>query len=157
MTPPPDDIDRIMAVMDQSFAAEYGEAWNRKQVSDALLVGNCRYGLIAPDGSEDLESGDETAGFFLSRAIIDEEELLLFAISPNYRRKGLGHALLGRFILSAKQNGMRRVFLEMRDNNPAGFLYAAHGFRQIGLRPAYYRTPSGARIDAISQELALGN
>lgn len=157
MTPPPDDVDRIMSVMEQAFSPEFGEAWNRRQVCDALLIGNCRYGLIAHDGSENLDSASDTAGFFMSRAILDEEELLLFAIAPKYRRQGLGHILLGRFISSAQRNGMSRIFLEMRRNNPAGFLYAAHGFREIGLRPAYYRTPNGTRIDAISQELTFHN
>lgn len=155
MAPPADDIDRIMAVMEQAFPAEFGEAWNRRQVSDALLLGNCRYGLISPDGSEDCQDCSETAGFFMSRAVLDEEELLLFAIAPQYRRRGLGHKLLEKFISTAKSSGMSRVFLEMRRENPAGFLYAAHGFREIGLRPAYYRTPGGARIDAISQELTF--
>jgi [ribosomal protein S18]-alanine N-acetyltransferase len=157
MIAPPDDIDRIMAVMEQAFAPEFGEAWNRRQVSDALLLGNCRYGLINETGGEDFASADETAGFFMSRSVLDEEELLLFAIAPKYRRKGLGHALLRRFVLSAQANGMSRIFLEMRRNNPAAFLYAAHGFREIGIRPAYYRTPGGARIDAISQELTFDN
>jgi ribosomal-protein-alanine N-acetyltransferase len=157
MTLPQDDIDRIMAVMEQAFPPEYGEAWNRRQVSDALLLGNCRYGLIASDGTLQLENSSETAGFFMSRAVLDEEELLLFAISPKYRRKGLGHRLLTRFIETAKAAGMQRVFLEMRKDNPAAFLYAAHGFREVGLRPGYYRTPGGGRIDAISQELNLDN
>ncbi|NLR37729.1 GNAT family N-acetyltransferase [Novosphingobium sp. ERW19] len=157
MIAPPDDIDRIMTVMEQAFPPEFGEAWNRRQVSDALCLGNCRYGLIAPDGTEDLLTSGETAGFFMSRAVLDEEELLLFAIAPQYRRMGLGHVLLKRFIQSAQDGGMSRVFLEMRRDNPAGVLYAAHGFRQIGLRPGYYRTSNGARIDAISQELTFHN
>lgn len=152
---PPDDIDRIMAVMETAFPPEYGEAWNRRQVIDALLVGNCRYGLIAPDGSDHFDAATETAGFYMGRGILDEEELLLFAIAPQYRRRGLGHTLLTRFLAEARANGMDRVFLEMRRDNPAGHLYLAHGFRQIGMRPGYYRTPSGGRIDAISQELLL--
>lgn len=153
---PEDDVDRIMRVMDAAFAPEFGEAWNRRQVSDSLLSGYCRYGLIAPDGAPQIEQGEETAGFFLSRAIIDEEELLLFAIAPQYRRRGLGHALLTRFIQEAQSNGMIRVFLEMRRDNPAGLLYAAHGFKHLGIRNSYYRTPTGLRLDAISQELLLG-
>lgn len=155
MVAPIDDIDRIMSVMGRAFPPEFGEAWNRRQVGDALVMGNCRYGLIAPDGSQDLESASDSAGFFMARSILDEEELLLFAIAPEYRRKGLGHKLLELFIAQARANGMARIFLEMRRDNPAGFLYAAHGFREIGVRPAYYRMVGGARIDAISQELTL--
>ena len=155
MIPLHDDVDRIMSVMERAFPPEFGEAWNRRQVSDALIVGNCRYGLIAPDGSEKFDSDTDTAGFFLAREILDEEELLLFAIAPEYRRKGLGHLLLKRFIAEARANRMARVFLEMRRDNPAGFLYAAHGFMEVGIRTAYYRTPGGNRIDALSQELVL--
>lgn len=150
-----DDIDRIMSVMECAFPPEYGEAWNRRQVVDALLVGNCRYGLIGQDGTNDLQPGTENAGFFMARSILDEEELLLFAIAPQYRRQGLAHQLLSTFIKQSRANGMARIFLEMRRDNPAGYLYAAHGFREIGVRPAYYRTSAGNRIDAISQELTL--
>lgn len=155
MIAPHDDIDRIMSVMERAFPSEYGEAWNRRQVGDALIVGNCRYGLIAPDGSEIIDSNTDTAGFFMGRSILDEEELLLFAIAPQFRRQGLGHKLLERFMAQARANGMARIFLEMRRDNPAGHLYAAHGFQQIGIRPAYYRTADGSRIDAISQELVF--
>lgn len=155
IAPPEDDVDRIMQIMDAAFAPEFGEAWNRRQVTDSLLSGYCRYGLISPDGSPDIAEGEQAAGFFMSRAIIDEEELLLFAIAPRYRRRGLGRMLLARFVEEAQSSGMARVFLEMRRDNPAGALYAAQGFISVGIRNAYYRTPSGLRLDAISQELLL--
>lgn len=157
MIAPTDDIDRIMSVMERAFPAEFGEAWNRRQVSDALLVSNCRYGLIAPDGSPNFYEDTDTAGFFMGRSVLDEEELLLFAIAPEYRRKGLGHLLLARFVSEARGHGMSRVFLEMRRGNPAGVLYAAHGFVEVGVRPSYYRCGDGTRLDAISQELVLDN
>jgi len=153
--PPDDDLDRIMAVMVRAFAPQYGEAWTRKQVSDSMLFGHCRYGLIAPDGTEPDDPTQDAAGFFLARRVIDEEELLLFAIDPDHRRKRLGHALLARMLKEARAAGMVRVFLEMRRDNPADALYAAHGFRPVGLRRGYYRTPDGSRLDAISPELVL--
>ncbi len=155
MLGPADDLDRIMHVMERAFAPEFGEAWNRRQVGDALLLPNTRYGLIAPDGADTVGDDQEPAGFFLSRSILDEEELLLFAISPDFRRLGLGHALLSRFIEQARSNGIKRLFLEMRSENPADVLYHAHGFRAVGRRPGYYRTPDGLRLDAVSQALDL--
>lgn len=155
LLPSGDDLDQIMGVMVRAFEPRFGEAWTRKQVSDAMLFGHCRYGLITPAGEEPADPGEEAAGFFLARRIIDEEELLLFAIDPDHRRKGLGHKLLARMLDEARAAGMVRVFLEMRRDNPADALYSAHGFRAIGLRRGYYRTPDGARLDAISQELVL--
>jgi len=155
MFSPADDVDRIMLVMERAFPADYGEAWNRRQLSDSMLLAGTRYGLISTDGSIPPEPHDEIAGFFLSRGLLDEEELLLFAIAPDFRRRGLGHRLLASFIDQARERGVHRVFLEMRKNNPAAYLYASHGFKPIGIRPRYYRTPGGDRIDAISQELVL--
>lgn len=138
-----------------AFPPEYGEAWNRRQISDALLLAGTHHALIAPDGSLASDPHATAAGFYLSRGLFDEEELLLFAIAPDWRRRGLGHALLTHFTEAARQRGKKRLFLEMRRNNPAGILYAAHGFRPIGIRPRYYRALNGDRIDAITQELVL--
>lgn len=149
MTPPGDDLDRIMAVMEAAFDPAYGEAWNRRQVEDALLLGNCHYGLIAPHGGE--PGPDEVAaGFFMSRTTLDEEELLLIAIAPQYRRMGLGRNLLSRFATVARERGATRLLLEMRRGNPAERLYREAGFEPVGLRPNYYRMPHGERIDAIT-------
>jgi ribosomal-protein-alanine N-acetyltransferase len=150
-----DDIDRIMDVMAGAFAPEYGEAWNRRQVSDSLLLTGTGYCLIGADGSFDPDMAEPVAGFALTRSIFDEEELLLFAVLPQYRGKGLGAALLTEVIARAQQRGIRRLFLEMRRNNPAGKLYTGYGFRTVGVRPGYYRTASGERLDALSQELHI--
>ena len=149
---PSDDIDRIMAVMRTAFDPEYGEAWSHRQVADALLLGNCHFLLAGPDGEApppDTPPAD-IAGFALSRHGFEEEELLLFAVCPRFRRKGVGERLLVRFAEAARGRGARRLLLEMRRGNTAESLYLRHGFHPIGLRPNYYRTRSGARIDAIT-------
>lgn len=149
MIAPDDHIDRIMAVMAAAFAPEYGEAWTRRQVEDALLIGDCHYRLIGPAGTT---PGDDqpAAGFFLSRHGYEEEELLLLAVDPGFRRLGLASRLLEWLRDDAAGRGARRLLLEMRRGNPAEALYRAHGFRQIGERPGYYRTPDGTRLDALT-------
>ena len=144
-----DHLDRIMAVMGAAFDPAYGEAWTRRQVEDALLFGNCYYGLIASNG-EFTNDGQEISGFFLSRHGVEEEELLLLAVAPNARGKGLGRLLLGEFASQARARGAHRLLLEMRRGNPAEALYRSFGFTQIGERRAYYRTSTGERIDAIT-------
>jgi [ribosomal protein S18]-alanine N-acetyltransferase len=149
MIAPADDIDRIMAVMAAAFAPQFGEAWSRRQVEDALLVGNCHYGLIAADGGEP-GPGEAAAGFFLSRHGIEEEELLLLGVAPDARRRGLGAKLLARFSATARARGARRLLLEMRRGNPAEALYLNFGFLPVGERRMYYRAPDGERFDAVT-------
>jgi ribosomal-protein-alanine N-acetyltransferase len=147
--PPGDDLDRIMAVMERAFDPAFGEAWTRRQVEDALLIGGCHYGLVATHGGEPLP-GEPAAGFYLSRTGYEEEELLLFAVDPGWRRRGLGQMLLGAFADAAKMRGARRLLLEMRRGNPAEALYRRFGFTPIGVRPNYYRGAGSVRIDAIT-------
>lgn len=144
-----DDMDRIMAVMQSAFDPAFGEAWTRRQVEDSLLLGHSHYVLIAPDGRPP-EPGAQAAGFSLSRHGFEEEELLLFAIAPAHRRQGLGMKLLAEFARSARARGANRLLLEMRRGNPAERLYRKFGFKPVGERPNYYRTPDGGRIDAIT-------
>ena len=158
---PDDRVDAIMRVMGRAFEPQFGEAWNRRQVSDALILGSSRHGLIAHDGTIGEGIGGEqhgatTAGFFLSRQILDDEELLLFAIDRAWRRRGLGGQLLDHFCASAGERGVSRIFLEMRDGNPAARLYESRGFYQVGKRPAYYRGSDGARHDALTFQRILG-
>ncbi|MBV1686637.1 GNAT family N-acetyltransferase [Novosphingobium sp. G106] len=138
-----------MAVMNSAFDPLYGEAWTRRQVEDALVIGNCHYQLISPSG-DDPHDGTPAAGFYLSRHGFEEEELLLFAIDPAWRRRGLGLSLLREFADAARNRGARRLLLEMRRGNPAETLYRRFGFAPIGERPNYYRSRDGQTIDAIT-------
>ncbi len=147
MTTAADDIDRIMAVMAAAFDPQFGEAWTRRQIEDALLIGHCHYRLIANDGAPPAEAAP-AAGFALLRAVAGEEELLLFAIAPQFRRRGLGAALLGIVMADAAARGSKRMMLEMRAGNPAEALYTAAGFAETGRRVGYYRTRAGGLIDA---------
>ena len=142
MIVPLDDLDRIMAVMVAAFDPAFGEAWNRRQVEDALVIGNCHYGLGL--------AGEDCAGFYLSRATLDEEELLLLAVAPDQRGRGHGARLLDQFLEAARARGATRALLEMREGNPAEQLYLRRKFVLIGSRPNYYRGPNGGKINAMT-------
>jgi ribosomal-protein-alanine N-acetyltransferase len=144
-----DDLDQIMAVMEVAFDPAFGEAWTRPQVEDALVLPNTHYLLAGPDGRAPGE-GRSAAGFVLSRGAADEEELLLIAVDPAHRGRGIGTALLERFFAEAQARGAERLFLEMREGNSAESLYRRHGFASVGRRKAYYRRGTGAPLDAIT-------
>jgi len=106
--------------------------------------------LLCDSHGDAPDDGEEAAGFVLSRGAADEEELLLIAVHPAHRGHGLGSLLLDRFIANAQARGRRRLFLEMRDGNPAESLYRRHGFEQVGRRRAYYRKGTVDPLDAIT-------
>ena len=153
MTPSPALLDRIMAVMEAAFDPAYGEAWNRRQVADALAMPGTHALVADAAGALIVESADaapDPAGFVLTRHVLDEEELLLIAVTPMARRQGVGAALIEHLFTAARTRGTARVFLEMRRGNPAIHLYRKFGFEPIGERRNYYRMANGERLDAIT-------
>ncbi len=148
-------LDSIMAVMEAAFDPCFGEAWNRQQVEGALAMPHTWCLLARHDGAPPAE-GETAAGFALSRGAAGEEELLLIAVHPRHRGRGVGTALLQRFIAQGGERGAHRLFLEMREGNAAAHLYRRHGFRQIGCRRNYYRTGDGRQFDALTFALETG-
>ncbi|ANU07568.1 GNAT family N-acetyltransferase [Paraurantiacibacter namhicola] len=144
-----DPNDAIMAVMQAAFDPQFGEAWNRKQVADALILPHTHHLLAAPDGQPPAALED-TAGFVVTRHVSGEEELLLIAAHPDYRGRGLGKAMMARALEAARARGTTRMFLEMRDGNPAERLYTAHGFTAVGRRRAYYTRGTSGPFDAVT-------
>lgn len=144
-----DDIDRIMAVMEAAFDPQWGEAWTRRQVEGSLMMSSTHYRLLDADGAEPVEETD-AAAFAMVRAVPGEEELLLIATKPELRGRGLGARMIDLLAGDARQRGAGKLFLEMRENNPAISLYQRQGFTPIGRRKAYYTAGDGSRIDAIT-------
>ncbi len=153
MTACPHLIDRIMAVMAVAFDPAYGEAWTRRQISEALALPST-HALVVNTNGEPIPEGPGSAatpaGFVLTRHVLDEEELLLIAVVPGARRRGVGAALIEHMCTAARGRGIINIFLEMRRGNPAIHLYRKFGFEPIGERKHYYRMENGERIDAIT-------
>lgn len=144
-----EQLDQIMAVMEDAFDPQWGEAWNRRQVRDALTTPNTHCLLACDDSDAGVRSGP-AIGFLLSRAAPGEEEILLLAVQPQQRRAGVASRLVATFKAEAAARGAERIFLEVRENNPAIAFYRLNGFNPIGRRPQYYRQIDGTRLDAIT-------
>lgn len=88
-------------------------------------------------------------GFALARVSLDEAELLTIVTAPEARGHGIATGLLAQILDRAAAAGAQTCFLEVAaDNAPALRLYAGFGFRQVGLRPRYYRSSDGTARDA---------
>lgn len=148
-----DPVDAIMLVMHEAFDPAFGEAWTRRQISDALVLPNTYYRLAV----ERSEAGQkrEIQGFSLSRHSGCEEELLLIGVRPRFRKSGIGARLLRNFCTDAQSRGARDLFLEMRDGNCAEILYRSVGFTCVGRRKDYYRNAAYGPFDALTFKLAL--
>lgn len=126
------DLDKLLEIESQSFAYPN---WDRQ----AFLRYRC---LVA-------EVGGEMAGAVVSRQTFagnkeapQEVEILNLAVAPQFRRQGIGSALLASELT---RGGL--YFLEVRESNRgAQALYRKLGFLEVSRRPGYYTNPEEAAI-----------
>jgi ribosomal-protein-alanine N-acetyltransferase len=136
------DLPAVMTVMDAAFEPRFGEAWTASQCAGLMPMPGV-WLTIARDR-------DEPVGFALSRLTVGEAELLLLAVRPDARGRGVGKSLLDHFQQAAISRGAHRLHLEVRDGNPAVNLYRSSGFTLSGRRPRYYSGGGGELYDALS-------
>jgi ribosomal-protein-alanine N-acetyltransferase len=139
-----EDLDAVMDVMDRAFGRQFGEAWTRSQLAGILPMAG-----VALTIASDAQSA-AAIGFSLVRAVADECELLLLAVRPEHHRQGIGRRLLDHFMEQARDEGVVRVHLEVRDGNPAVQMYRKAGFDPVGRRRNYYHALDGKRFDALT-------
>lgn len=93
------------------------------------------------------------AGYIVARESAGELHINNVAVRDQYRRRGIGNALLARIMETAKRLKVRVAFLEVRSGNHAAqALYEKNGFRAIARRADYYTDP---REDAVVMSLVL--
>ena len=94
-------------------------------------------------------------GFLLSSFVLDEAQLLLIGVSPDWQGVGVGGQLLKELINRSRDQGRKLIYLEVRSGNERAIrLYRSLGFIDIGVRRDYYPGLVG-REDAIVMSLQI--
>jgi ribosomal-protein-alanine N-acetyltransferase len=126
----PGDVQALGQIERTSF----GDPWTDRSLEEAVRSSH-GMGLVAVQRAE-------VVGYLLARQVGGSGEILNLAVAPRARRKGVGRALLGRGLRDLAGVGVLEVFLEVRESNQAArALYEAEGFRVVGVRKGYYRSP----------------
>jgi [ribosomal protein S18]-alanine N-acetyltransferase len=123
-----DDIPAVHDIERASFSAPWPTYAFRQELEANRLA---RY-LVARDG-------DRLVGYAGLWLMVDEAHVTTFAVSPEYRRQGVGEHLLQELLRISESVGAAVATLEVRVSNlPARRLYEKYGFRPVGVRPRYY-------------------
>jgi [ribosomal protein S18]-alanine N-acetyltransferase len=110
--------------------------------------------LIARLARAQIIEHQRIAGYIVARESAGELHINNVAVRDQYRRRGVGSALLGRIVETARRLNVQVAFLEVRSGNQAAqALYEKTGFKAIARRPDYYSDP---REDAVVMSLTLG-
>jgi ribosomal-protein-alanine N-acetyltransferase len=82
-------------------------------------------------------------GYLGYRVVLDEMHVILLAVAPAWRQRGIARQMLCQAMDEAREAGCTRATLEVRvSNTPAQQLYYSLRFAPVGTRPKYYVRPA---------------
>lgn len=137
------EIEELTGLSRWGWAAYYAE----------MQTGNRDLMLIARPLAGMMIDHRRIAGYIVARESAGELHINNVAVREQYRRRGIGEALLGKIIGEARRLSVTTAFLEVRSSNvPAQCLYEKNGFKAIARRTNYYSDP---REDAVVMSLTL--
>ena len=125
----------------------FSDPWSENVIASALSSGNYVFSYIyAPE--DDFETremlrakGNESGliGYACGLISFDQCEVQRVCVLKDFRKRGFGERLMKELLTAFNAVGAASVFLEVRSGNvPARRLYEKLGFREIGVRKAYY-------------------
>lgn len=122
------DLDDIYELDMQTFAMP----WSKEALSYDILENDNAFVIVA-------EYEGEFAGYADIWTVLDEADLNSIAVRVDFRRKGIGDAIMLAMTEMLSANGVATINLEVRVSNiPAIKLYKKYGFKECGVRPGYY-------------------
>lgn len=125
-----DDIQSAVQIEKECFSLP----WSEKSFQDSLERDDTLF-LVC-------EEGIEITGYIGMYLSFDEGNITNVAVSPLYRKKGYGEALVSSAKELAKEKQIEKIFLEVRvSNTPAISLYKKMGFENLGVRKNFYEHP----------------
>ena len=113
----------------------FSQPWTREQLISQLPDEQHEFLAALHEG--------RPVGYVGMMCVLDEGYIANVAVSPDWRRQGIGDALIAELLRRAVSRELAFVTLEVRAGNEAAkALYAKHGFVPVGLRKKYYASPT---------------
>ena len=124
-------IDGMVRIENECFS----EPWSRKSLEELLF---CDYAVYFAAVDDD----GTVSGYCGMYVSFDTGNINNIGVLPEFRRKGIGAALLAQLCDYCKENAITLLTLEVRESNiPAVSLYERFGFEKVGVRRNYYKKP----------------
>lgn len=125
-----DEINDL-ASMERSI---FSDAWSKRAIQETLGQNH--------SAALGIWKGDFLAGYVIMYYAADEGEIARIAVEPSSRRQGVAGRLFERLVSICEGKGIRRLMLEVRQNNEAALsFYKKYGFAVDGVRKNYYTNP----------------
>lgn len=125
-----DDVDEVVEIENQSFSDPWKKEFFLDEISNALA-----YPLVA-------KLNQNVVGYACLWIFLGELQIANIAVTPLFRKKGIGEKIMEKIISYAELNFLKRITLDVRESNKEAInLYNKFGFKIVGKRGNYYRFP----------------
>jgi ribosomal-protein-alanine N-acetyltransferase len=124
-------IRRDMAEVLDIERGSFEFPWFEEDFIRCLRQRNC-IGMVA-------EHGERVVGFMIYELHKTRLHILNFAVSPEFRRRGVGRQMIDKLLGKLSSQRRVRITLEVRETNlPAQLFFKSAGFRAVTVLRAYY-------------------
>ena len=135
-----DDFNDIKNIL----ISDFDDFWKIDTFEEELKNNNSYY-LVG-------KINNEIVGFAGIKIVLDEADIMNVVTRKTYRNQGIGSIILEKLISYAKQNGIKKLTVEVNEQNLSAIhLYKKFNFKEIALRKNYYNNT----YNAIIMQLAL--
>ena len=119
--------------------SDFDDFWNTNTFEEELKNENSYY-LVG-------KINDKIVCFAGIKSVLDDADIMNIVTRKDYRNLGIGSIIFEKIIDYAKQNGIKKLTLEVNEKNlPAIHLYEKFGFKKIATREKYYNNVDNAII-----------
>ncbi len=126
------DLDEVMKIEQCSFPVPWSRGLYEKEIKSknrSAIAAVARY-----------KFSSEVIAHAVWWLIADECHLANIAVAPEYRRQGVGDAMLRACFHDTVRRRMKYIVLEVRQSNTAAQnLYTKYGFNIMAIRRGYYQ------------------
>lgn len=123
------DLEQVVAIDQVSFSLPWPARSFHYELTDNFTSRNW---VAEVDG--------RVAAMMVGWLIVDELHVATIATHPDYRGRGIGKKILIHALQAARDEGVFRAFLEVREGNAAAIkMYQNLGFVEDGRRKEYYK------------------
>lgn len=123
-------IDEVALIEKECFV----HPWSRESLENELNNDNTLF-YVAEDSGK-------VVGYIGASIVVDEGYIYNVAVKKEYRRQGVGSALINQLVTFGKKNSLCFWTLEVREGNESAVsLYSNFGFIKVGVRKDYYSEP----------------
>jgi len=124
-------IRRDMPEVLQAEQDSFEFAWTEEDFLRCLRQRNC-IGMVA-------EQGEKVVGFMIYELHKSKLHILNFAVSPSYRRFGVGSQMVAKLVSKLSSHRRTKITLEVRETNLcAQLFFRTQGFKAMRVLRAYY-------------------